>query len=143
MHFISLQKLSDSLRLDPDERQGKLVEATRKLTVMRLNEKELSRRLTTVQESNETLTKESRKLRVEMVEMEASIVCRLGFLQRYRETARFQVNVLQTKLNESVPRDDLEAANRRYNDLTAKYRDLLQRETHWADRNREIENLKV
>jgi centrosomal protein CEP290 len=42
--------------------------------------------------------------------------------------ASFQIDSLQKSLASSVPASDLDEANREYTDLTAKYRDLLQRE---------------
>ncbi len=42
--------------------------------------------------------------------------------------ASFKIDHLQKALSESVPAQTLEEANRDYSDLTAKYRDLLQKE---------------
>jgi len=42
--------------------------------------------------------------------------------------ASFKIESLQKSLAESVPASHLEEANREFADLTAKYRDLMQRE---------------
>jgi centrosomal protein CEP290 len=42
--------------------------------------------------------------------------------------ASFKIESLQKSLAESVPASRLEEANREFADLTAKYRDLMQRE---------------
>ncbi|XP_066992290.2 centrosomal protein of 290 kDa isoform X5 [Anabrus simplex] len=43
------------------------------------------------------------------------------------EMSTYQITALQAKLEESVPMAALEAANKQLNDLTAKYRDILQK----------------
>ena len=50
---------------------------------------------------------------------------------RYKEMASFKIESLQKSLAESVPASHLEEANREFADLTAKYRDLMQREQVW------------
>ena len=42
--------------------------------------------------------------------------------------ASFKIESLQKSLSESVPASSLEEANKEFADLTAKYRDVLQRE---------------
>jgi centrosomal protein CEP290 len=52
----------------------------------------------------------------------------MSCLSRYKEMASFKMESLQKSLAESVPGSSLEQANREFADLTAKYRDVLQRE---------------
>jgi centrosomal protein CEP290 len=52
----------------------------------------------------------------------------MSCLSRYKEMASFKMESLQKSLAESVPASSLEQANREFADLTAKYRDVLQRE---------------
>jgi centrosomal protein CEP290 len=40
----------------------------------------------------------------------------------------YKISALQSMLEDSVPLTMLEAANRQFSELTAKYRDLLQKE---------------
>lgn len=47
---------------------------------------------------------------------------------RYKSMMSYKLDALQKQLSESVPVSQLEAANRQYADLTASYRDYLQRE---------------
>ena len=47
---------------------------------------------------------------------------------RYKDLASYKLSGLQQKLSESVPSSQMEVANRQYADLTAKYRDMLQKE---------------
>ena len=52
----------------------------------------------------------------------------LHFDSRYKDQTSFKLGALQKQVSESVPATHLEAANRQFSDLTAKYRDLLQKE---------------
>ena len=57
--------------------------------------------------------------------------------------ATYKIHALQQALNDSVPGKDLENANKQYNELTAKYRDLLQRENTLVSRSAIVETLEV
>lgn len=50
---------------------------------------------------------------------------------------------LQKALDDSVPSSELERANKQYNDLTMKYRDLLQKDNHLVQRTTTLEHLEV
>lgn len=55
----------------------------------------------------------------------------------------YKIGVLQQALDESVPAIELEAANKQYNELTAKYRDIIQRENSLVARSAIVDNLEV
>ena len=57
-------------------------------------------------------------------------ICRMFSVSpsRYKDQSSFKLAALQKQVSESVPATHLEAANRQFSDLTAKYRDLLQKE---------------
>ena len=55
----------------------------------------------------------------------------------------YKIGVLQQALDESVPAAELEAANKQYNELTAKYRDIIQRENSLVARSAIVDNLEV
>lgn len=57
--------------------------------------------------------------------------------------AAYKVAALQKTLDESVPLSDLERANKQYTELTVKYRDMLQRESHLIQRTDSLEHLEV
>lgn len=59
-------------------------EAARKMTVLRVNEKSLSRRYTTLLEQEQHLRKENNKLKDDFVQMEVAITKRIGCLQRFK-----------------------------------------------------------
>ena len=60
-----------------------------------------------------------------------------------QEASQFKIAALQRALDESVPSAELEAANRQYNELAAKYRDLLQTDNQLVSRNTQIDTLEV
>lgn len=55
----------------------------------------------------------------------------------------YKIGVLQQALDESVPAAELEVANKQYNELTAKYRDIIQRENSLVARSAIVDNLEV
>lgn len=57
--------------------------------------------------------------------------------------AAFKMAALQKALEDSVPSSELERANKQYNDLTMKYRDLLQKDNHLIQRTTTLEHLEV
>lgn len=60
-----------------------------------------------------------------------------------QERAAYEVDVLQKALDESVSLSELERANKEYTELTVKYRDLLQRDSHLVQRSNNLEHLEV
>ncbi|XP_075994465.1 centrosomal protein of 290 kDa isoform X2 [Genypterus blacodes] len=135
-------ELLDTLQKDPGEVRRQLSEALRKLTLLRVNEKKLTRRYTTVLEQEQHLRKENNKLRDDSGHMQAAVTQRIGYLQRYKEMAAYKVGALQKALEESVPSPDLERANKQYTELTVKYRDLLQRDSRLVQRTTHLEHLQ-
>ncbi|KAF7656056.1 hypothetical protein LDENG_00046760 [Lucifuga dentata] len=135
-------ELLDTLQKDPDEVRRQLSEAVRKLTVLQVNEKKLSRRYATVLEQQQHLRKETAKLREESSSMQAAVSQRIGYLQRYKEMAAYKLAALQKALDDSVPSSDLERANKQYTELTVKYRDMLQRDGRLVQRTNNLEHLQ-
>ncbi|KAM9311658.1 centrosomal protein of 290 kDa [Gastrophryne carolinensis] len=134
--------LLESLKMDPDDLKKLMAENSRKMTVLRVNEKSLTRRYTTLLELEQHLRKENGKLRDEILEMEAAVGERLGYLQRYKDVVAFKIASLQKALDNSVPISELESANREYNELTAKYRDMLQKDNLLVQRSSNLEHLE-
>ncbi|MGH0155476.1 UNVERIFIED_CONTAM: hypothetical protein FKN15_031020 [Acipenser sinensis] len=124
----------DVLQKDPDEIKKQLAEAARKMTVLRVNEKSLTRHYTTLLEMEQHLRKENNKLKNEMIAMEAAVA--------ERDMAAFKIAALQKALNDSVPSADLEKANKQYNDLTTKYRDMLQKDNLLVQKTTNLEHLE-
>ncbi|XP_066265930.1 centrosomal protein of 290 kDa-like [Branchiostoma lanceolatum] len=134
-------RLLDTLEMAPDEQQRRLAEMTRKMTVLRVNEKSLTRRYTTLEEMETSLRKENTRLKNDIIAMEKSVAERIGYLQRYKEMAAFKISSLQKALDESVPQTELELANKQYTELTEKYRDMLERENALVARTERAENI--
>uniref|UniRef100_A0A8C4ZBN3 Centrosomal protein 290 n=1 Tax=Gadus morhua TaxID=8049 RepID=A0A8C4ZBN3_GADMO len=134
--------LLETLRKDPEELRRQLAETVRQVTVLRVNEKTLSRRYTLLMEQEQQLRKDNSKLRVDSGHMQVAVTERMGYLQRYKEMAAYRITALQKALDESVPSADLERANKQYTELTVKYRDMLQRDNHMVQRTSSLEHLE-
>ena len=78
------QNLLETLRKDPEEVRRQLAETVRQVTVLRVNEKTLSRRYTLVTEQEQQLRKDNSKLRDDSGNMQVAVTERLGYLQRYK-----------------------------------------------------------
>ncbi|XP_039917412.1 centrosomal protein of 290 kDa isoform X3 [Hirundo rustica] len=142
--------LLNTLQMDPDETRKVLAENNRKIAVLRVNEKSLTRQCTTLLEMEWHLRKENEKLKGEITHMETAVTGKIGNLQRFKEMACFKIAALQKVLDGSVPLSELEVANKQYNALTAKYREMLQKDnllvqrtTNMEHMERENESLKV
>ncbi|NXU95066.1 CE290 protein, partial [Xiphorhynchus elegans] len=134
--------LLEALQLDPDETKKVLAENNRKITVLRVNEKSLTRQCTTLLEMERHLRKENEKLKDEITHMETAVIGKIGNLQRFKEMASFKIAALQKVLDGSVPLSELEVANKQYNALTAKYRDMLQKDNLLVQRTTNMEHME-
>ncbi|NWU11974.1 CE290 protein, partial [Cephalopterus ornatus] len=134
--------LLDALQLGPDETKKVLAENNRKITVLRVNEKSLTRQCTTLLEMERHLRKENEKLKGEITYMETTVIGKIGNLHRFKEMASFKIAALQKVLDGSVPLSELEVANKQYNALTAKYRDMLQKDNLLVQRTTNMEHME-
>uniref|UniRef100_A0A8C0UMF2 Centrosomal protein 290 n=1 Tax=Cyanistes caeruleus TaxID=156563 RepID=A0A8C0UMF2_CYACU len=134
--------LLDALQMDPDETKKVLAENNRKITVLRVNEKSLTRQCTTLLEMERHLRKENEKLKGEITHMETAVTGKIGNLQRFKEMACFKIAALQKVLDNSVPLSELEVANKQYNALTAKYREMLQKDNLLVQRTTNMEHME-
>ncbi|NXO82796.1 CE290 protein, partial [Sitta europaea] len=134
--------LLDALQMDPDDTKKVLAENNRKITVLRVNEKSLTRQCTTLLELERHLRKENENLKGEITHMETAVTGKIGNLQRFKEMACFKIAALQKVLDGSVPLSELEVANKQYNALTAKYREMLQKDNLLVQRTTNMEHLE-
>ncbi|XP_051740645.1 centrosomal protein of 290 kDa isoform X2 [Ctenopharyngodon idella] len=132
----------EALEKDPSEIRRELAETARKMMVLRVNEKCLTRRYTTLLELEQHLRKENGKLKDDFSQMEAAVTERIGYLQRFKEMAAFKIAALQKSLDGSVPASELERANKQYTELTIKYRNLLQKDNHLVQKTNTLEHLE-
>ncbi|XP_056654590.1 centrosomal protein of 290 kDa isoform X7 [Monodelphis domestica] len=126
--------LLNALQMDADETKKLLSENSRKISVLQVNEKSLIRQYTTLMEMERHLRKENGKQKNELIAMEAAVGDRIGHLQQFKETAIFKIAALQKLIDNSVPLSELELANKQYSELTAKYRDMLQKDNMLVQR---------
>ncbi|XP_074758875.1 centrosomal protein of 290 kDa isoform X2 [Athene noctua] len=134
--------LLSALQLDPDETKKVLAENNRKITVLRVNERSLTRQYTTLLETERHLRRENEKLKGEITHIETAVIGKIGNLQRFKEMASFKIAALQKVLDGSVPLSELELANKQYNALTAKYRDMLQKDNVLVQRTTNMEHVE-
>uniref|UniRef100_A0A8C5WY63 Centrosomal protein 290 n=1 Tax=Laticauda laticaudata TaxID=8630 RepID=A0A8C5WY63_LATLA len=134
--------LLDALEKDTDDTKQLFMDYSRKITVLRVNERSVSRQYTTLLEIEKHLRKENEKMKIEIISMEVTVREKIGSLQRFKEMATFKIAALQKALDDSVPLNDLEMANKQYNELTAKYRDMLQKDNLLVQRTNNVEHLE-
>ncbi|XP_042323118.1 centrosomal protein of 290 kDa isoform X6 [Sceloporus undulatus] len=134
--------LLDVLQKDNDDSKRLFADYSRKITVLRVNERSLTRQYTTLLEMERHLRTENEKMRSELTSMEAAVQEKIGCLQRFKDMATFKIAALQKVLDDSVPLNDLEVANKQYNELTAKYRDTLQKDNLLVQRTTNLEYLE-
>ncbi|KAL4839450.1 hypothetical protein H8958_001682 [Nasalis larvatus] len=134
--------LLNTLQMDSDEMKKILAENSRKITVLQVNEKSLIRQYTILVELERQLRKENEKQKNELLSMEAEVCEKLGCLQRFKEMAIFKIAALQKVVDNSVCLSELELANKQYNELTSKYRDILQKDNMLVQRTSNLEHLE-
>ncbi|XP_036025462.1 centrosomal protein of 290 kDa [Onychomys torridus] len=134
--------LLSALEMDSNEMKKMLSENSRKITVLQVNEKSLIRQYTTLVEMERQLRKENGKHKNDLVSMEAEVTEKIGSLQRFKEMATFKIAALQKVVDNSVSLSELELANKQYNELTTKYRDILQKDNMLVQRTSNLEHLE-
>ncbi|XP_063119537.1 centrosomal protein of 290 kDa isoform X5 [Rattus norvegicus] len=133
--------LLNALQMDSNEMKKMLSENSRKITVLQVNEKSLIRQYTTLVEIERQLRKENGKHKNDVISMEAEVTEKIGNLQRFKEMATFRIAALQKVVDNSVSLSELELANKQYSELTAKYRDVLQKDNMLVQRASNLEHL--
>uniref|UniRef100_A0A8C5NV41 Centrosomal protein 290 n=1 Tax=Jaculus jaculus TaxID=51337 RepID=A0A8C5NV41_JACJA len=134
--------LLNALQMGSDEMKKAVSENSRKITVLQVNEKSLIRQYTTLVEMERQLRKENGKLKNDLISMEAEVCEKIGTLQRFKEMAIFKIAALQKVTENSVSLAELELANKQYNELTTKYRDILQKDNMLVQRTSQLEHLE-
>lgn len=134
--------LLNALQMDSNEMKKMLSENSRKITVLQVNEKSLIRQYTTLVEIERQLRKENGKHKNDVISMEAEVTEKIGSLQRFKEMATFKIAALQKVVDNSVSLSELELANKQYNELTTKYRDILQKDNMLVQRTSNLEHLE-
>lgn len=70
--------------MDGDETKKLLAENSRKMTVLRVNERLLTRQYTTIREMERYLRKENEKQKAELTLMETAVTEKFGHFQRFK-----------------------------------------------------------
>merc|ERR1719457_101853 len=74
--------------------------------------------------------------------MEKCVTERIGYLERHKSVSLHKIAILQKSLERSVSESDLELLNRRFNELTSKYRALLQKESDSESKSIYIDEIR-
>ncbi|XP_066992287.2 centrosomal protein of 290 kDa isoform X2 [Anabrus simplex] len=117
----------EALGFGSDEQKRFLANSALQLAELKAGEVVSSRKCKALQNVENRVRQHNDKMREEILAMKCAVTKRIGDLQRHKEMSTYQITALQAKLEESVPMAALEAANKQLNDLTAKYRDILQK----------------
>ena len=128
---------------DNDSIKNKISETARKIGLLRSNEAVMTRRYKAVENQEKLLRSENSRLKSELIELENHATKTIGELTRSKEFNTFKIRSLQKCVEDSVPLSSLQAANRQYNEITAKYRDILQKQQSHSLQSRTIEELEL
>jgi centrosomal protein CEP290 len=123
--------------------RAKLADTARKIGLLKSNEALLTRKYTALEAKERLLREENLQLRTDMVQLENHTLKAIGAFQRSQDAAAFKTESLLKTLEESVPAAALDQANRQYNELTAKYRDLLQQQAAQSTQTRTLQELEL
>jgi len=83
------------------------------------------------------------RLKTELIELENHATKTIGELKRSKEFNTFKIKSFQKCLEDTVPLSSIQSANRQYNEITAKYRDILQKQQSHSMQSRTIEELEL
>ncbi|BHF75277.1 hypothetical protein SprV_0501837300 [Sparganum proliferum] len=111
---------------DKEEQDRHLGEVTREILKLRINEGVLMRKYTSVSDQLVSLEKERNRLRNDLIHHESACMARVGYYSRLKEMSAFQFDQLQKQLDGTVPIGELVALRRQFDELTAKYWELLE-----------------
>ncbi|VDL91404.1 unnamed protein product [Schistocephalus solidus] len=109
-----------------EENEQRLGEITREILKLRINEGVLMRKYTSVSDQLVSLEKERNRLRTDLIHHESACMARVGYYTRLKEISAFQFEQLQKQLDGTVPVGELAALRRQFDELTVKYRELLE-----------------
>ncbi|KNC97427.1 uncharacterized protein SPPG_09464 [Spizellomyces punctatus DAOM BR117] len=111
--------------------KSSLIEVQRKLMVLKINEKALTRRYLALQEVESGLRTENERLKNDLLLLDKASRQRIGYLAASKREAKSKVQRLLSELSESVPRSEHTQLENRLNLYVAKSRQLLEKEQHW------------
>lgn len=128
---------------DEDTIKNKISETARKIGSLRSNEAIMTRRYKAVENQEKVLRSENIRLKTELIELENHATKTIGELKRSKEFNTFKIKSFQKCLEDTVPLSSIQSANRQYNEITAKYRDILQKQQSHSMQSRTIEELEL
>ena len=140
---IEYESILADLGQSEDQTKAKIADIARKIAMLKSNEAVLTRRYKAIESQEKLLRNENFRIKEELTKLENHSIKNIGELNRSKEMNNFKMKSFQNTLEESVPMSSLETANRQYNEITAKYRDLLQKQQSHTAHSRTTEELQL
>uniref|UniRef100_A0A7S2SL22 Centrosomal protein of 290kDa coiled-coil region domain-containing protein n=1 Tax=Mucochytrium quahogii TaxID=96639 RepID=A0A7S2SL22_9STRA len=123
-----LDTLCAVLEGDENSARAHAKELTRKIAVLEVNEVVLARRYNLIAEEEKIMRHEKENLQQEMIQAETALRERVLYLEEWKSGAQFQLDNLEQRMTDAVPRETHELVVRRLSTIKHKYRQLLNRE---------------
>uniref|UniRef100_UPI00358E731A centrosomal protein of 290 kDa isoform X3 n=1 Tax=Myxine glutinosa TaxID=7769 RepID=UPI00358E731A len=136
------ERLLESLRIEPEDLRCTLAEMSGRIAALQVEGRVQARQITALLENEGLLCRQNKRLQDQLVQAEVAVTQRIGYLQRYKDEASRRLTTLQRELDQSVPAQKLKEAKVQHAQLTAKYRDVLQRESRQSERDSELGQLQ-
>eukprot|EP00842_Homolaphlyctis_polyrhiza_P002585 jgi/Hompol1/3327/HPOL_003201-RA len=142
VRISALETLTATTEKSADDIQRATIEAHRKLVVMQVNERMLTRRYLALTDVEQLLRKEHRRVKEDMIGMDKAARETILRLHRQRNEALDKVQHLQQQLSESVPQSQHTLLSNRLKTQIAKTKLLLDRERDGVERRIDQEDAR-
>ncbi|KAJ3000585.1 hypothetical protein HDV02_004880 [Globomyces sp. JEL0801] len=124
----TLEKTIEQLKLNPDEIQGQLVQAQRKLIVLKVNEVSLNRLQAATCSNEKMLINENKKLRQTLDELDKTSALAITRMYRDKRQAMEKIESLFSTLENSIPLTNYKSLQDKLDIVISKNKNLLDRE---------------
>ena len=126
-----LETLLSNIEQSSDEVKRKAIETQRKVIVLQVNEKALTRRHVALTDIEKLLRKENLRLKHELIEIDKSSREVVTRLRQAKRECDDRIESFQERLSDSVPRQHFVFLENRLKSETSKIKLLLERESSW------------
>ncbi|KAG1701303.1 Centrosomal protein [Nymphon striatum] len=143
IRLAEYDRLLENLDQDENELKRRVADVSRRITKLHVSDATLNRKCNLYKETESMLRRQNNKFKNEIVVMENTFTERFGAFSRFKDMVNFKMAALQKSLEDSIPISELQKANREYEVLTAKYRDLLEHENKLVVRSESSQQNEV
>ncbi|KAJ3022309.1 hypothetical protein HKX48_006496 [Thoreauomyces humboldtii] len=133
LQSASLQKTLKVLEGPPEDIKSQYISAQRTCTVMKVNEKALTRRYEALQEVEGALRRDHARTQSDFIALEKAAKERMTRLEVTKRAAQVKVDRLLNDLAETVPAVDHMQLENKLHLYIAKTKHLLEKEQHWLE----------